>query len=111
MPSLSPGPEARKMAPVDLNAGSNAAHSSPIKMPGAAEDNRAETLDEARPPAGAGNGLRRPSTSQPAMPVMPDFDDIVSHRRRGSQSANVEPEPVGIKRKTSIVKKLTGRVG
>lgn len=101
MPNLSPGPAAER----DLNTGSTASRASPIKMP----QEEAEELAEP-PTTTANNGLRRPSNNMPALPVIPDFDDIVP-RRRGSQVQHYEPEPVQIKRKTSIVKKLTGRVG
>lgn len=61
------------------------------------------------------NVMRRPSKNLPQPPigpVMPDFEDLV-HARRGSASnylaAEVAPE-AGIKRKTSVVKKIKERV-
>lgn len=61
------------------------------------------------------NVMRRPSKNlpqPPVGPVMPDFDDLV--RRRGSAnnylSAELDPAGAPVKRKTSVVKKLTGRV-
>ncbi|KLT43630.1 hypothetical protein CC85DRAFT_327175 [Cutaneotrichosporon oleaginosum] len=56
-------------------------------------------------------GMRRPSKNLPQPPigpVMPDFDDLVRGRRG---SANLLEEGAPVKRKTSVVKKLTGRVG
>jgi hypothetical protein len=56
-------------------------------------------------------GMRRPSKNlpqPPVGPVMPDFEDLVIRGRRGS--ANLLDEGAPVKRKTSVVKKLTGRV-
>ncbi|GMK58878.1 hypothetical protein CspeluHIS016_0603200 [Cutaneotrichosporon spelunceum] len=55
-------------------------------------------------------GMRRPSKNlpqPPVGPVMPDFDDLVIGR--GSSPAKLE-DAAPVKRKTSVVKKLTGRV-
>lgn len=65
------------------------------------------------------NVMRRPSKNlpqPPVLPVMPDFEDLVAARRRGSSSkdylAEVEAAPGAgnMKRKTSVVKKLKERV-
>ncbi|BEI83623.1 hypothetical protein CcaverHIS002_0402270 [Cutaneotrichosporon cavernicola] len=55
-------------------------------------------------------GMRRPSKNlpqPPVGPVMPDFEEFLPGRRSSSNRAD-EGEPM--KRKTSVVKKLTGRV-
>lgn len=136
-PSLPARPEraAARLGPTSLSAPSTAPGSGPGSKSGSANNSshghsaslppeKTEEIVEngnghgynsrayLEPSSYSSGGMRRPSKNlpqPPVGPVMPDFEDLVSGRRSSSAN-NFLDEGAPIKRKTSVVKKLTGRV-
>ena len=73
-----------------------------------ADDDRVETLAEAKKGGSQTRGGRLPKSlpTPPVGPVLPDFDDLMPTRTR----SRGEPVDQGVKRKASVVKKLKDRM-
>ncbi|RSH80339.1 uncharacterized protein EHS24_008915 [Apiotrichum porosum] len=79
----------------------------PLPLPSSSRIAGAEHFRRGSAPA---FGPRKDLPSPPVGPVMPDFHDMVDHRRRVS-AANADDAGVAtVKRKTSVVKKFKDRV-